>query len=226
MPAWVAPVVAGVASTLGSLWGSNKNLKIAREQMRFQERMSSTSAQRAVEDYRKAGLNPALAYDRPASTPGGASTTIGDPVGPGLSSAQSVARMKQELRIAAEQSQADLQLKKANEEKARTEAATSIETAENLRAQRRAIDQDITFKAIQQPWDLRYSAADALLRELAIPSARNDARLSERLGEWRPAIGDILNSARAAESIGGLAGKSIGGLTGPLARAFLRTRGK
>lgn len=43
----------------------------------FQERMSNTAYQRAVEDMRKAGINPILAYaNGGASTPGGSGTTI------------------------------------------------------------------------------------------------------------------------------------------------------
>lgn len=100
------------------------NIRQNREQMRFQERMSNTSAQRAVADYTKAGLNPALAYDRGASSPSGASATIGDAVGGGVASAMSARQVRANLELTAAQTRKT----DAEAESARVDAAVKSGT--------------------------------------------------------------------------------------------------
>lgn len=77
------------ASGLGFIGGERTNVanaRMARAQMDFQERMSSTAHQREVADLRAAGLNPILSGTggMGSSTPGGSTATMQNSVATAL----------------------------------------------------------------------------------------------------------------------------------------------
>lgn len=130
---------------------NDKNIQLAREQMDFQERMSSSAYQRAAMDMRRAGLNPnALASGvNAASTPGGSQARV-EATKPGqamrelASSARNAAPMMQQL----EQNDANIQLTKASEVTQQAQAAAQIASAK--KAEQEAINTEMENKVMKK----------------------------------------------------------------------------
>jgi len=197
------PWITAGASIAGDIYSSQQNKKEAEKNRQFQEDMSSTAAQRAVADYKAAGLNPALAYGKTESTPGGAQANIGNPLSGGIANGQQARALQQQLEIARQQSNLDAATKIGQM------ALTNAQT-EKIVSEKQQIDFGVATQAemfgwnkkrfereggryqneqerfgwdrMVQPYELRQEIANTRLREIGIAPAERAAKLDSFLG--------------------------------------------
>lgn len=193
MSLWATALAAG-AELAGGYFTNQANMAAvdkaadraqanAKEQMAFQERMSSSAIQRAKLDAQKAGLNPLIAMTQPSSSPGGAmggveAAKLDNPASRLGTTAIEATRLSQQKEMNDSQIGVNnASIKQANS----TSAKNAMETA--------LMSKDMNRKDLV---DRATGAANKMINSISTSA--------KQLGSMKPEIKDFLPNVRSQKS--------------------------
>ena len=214
------PIASAVGNLVGQSNANKANVGLARQQMAFQERMSNTAYQRTMADTAPRASIPCSPTPGQggATTPGGASATMQDAIGPAVSGAMDAIRLRKDMELITRQGASSTSRNRARAEAKSAWSQAWVDADEHLDPE--------TGKRIPNPTSLRartqaqldstraataLTASQAALNSAGLPAARIE-------GSKAYAITNLILRSLTGLGAGAIIGKTLAPPTRPYRR--------